>query len=56
MDWKIYNENLDTNLSTKLHIVLFVVIQNLKMSDFTLQVSDFTLRALLWPDVKFQTY
>ena len=27
-----------------------------KMSDFTLQVSDFTLRALVWFEVKFQTF
>ena len=37
----------------KMRIVLSVVEKNKKMSDFTLQVSDFTLRALGWFEVKF---
>ena len=40
----------------KMHKVLSIVEKNKKMSDFTLQVSDFTLRALVWFEVKFQTY
>ena len=39
-----------------MHKVLSIVEKNKKMSDFTLQVSDFTLRALVWFEVKFQTY
>ena len=40
-----------------MHIVLSVVKKKIKkMSDFTLQVSDFTRRALVWFEEKFQTY
>ena len=42
----------------KMHKVLSIVEKNTskKVSHFTLQVSDFTLRALVWFEVKFQTY